>query len=452
MISLFEHGIAALPENLDARKLEGYLARVWEGRTNTENAVSENDVAELDNTTTFYQQPFFHFGQNHYVKARNYVGFVQLGEHILNIQPKIFADRSDLDSAARVRHLIYWLSYSQRTWFPFSEADLDETAVDSFPEALLYVFARQTLHLLTTQPSARYETVEEALPYFRGRLLTGEYARNWAQGQQHILPSEHDVVQYDSLLNRIIKFVTRKLLTLTQLPETVGLLRNILFVLDEVRDEPLITRADCDRIVLNRYFGDYGRCLDRCRLFLSDTAHQSGSDSLQHLCFLVPMERVFEDFLAGFMQENFSDRFQIAISSTDFLAKNEAQCPVFQIKNDLLLKEGKATRLIIDFKYKNFHPSKADGPKYGISQTDLYQMLAYAVRRNCTDVLLLYPGFSAVPVAFDESPICFNIESEFFNGKMVRIAAARVDIANVSLEHLKNTLQKRLEYLLLKIL
>ncbi len=202
-------------------------------------------------------------------------------------------------------------------------------------------------------------------------------SRTGAQGQPHLVPSEHSSFQYDSLLNRIIKFVTRKLLTLTHLPETTNLLHNILFVLDEIADEPLITRADCDRISLNRYFGDYSRCLDRCRFFLSDTIHQSGVESLQHLCFLVPMERIFEDFLAGFMQENFSDRFQIAVSSTDYLAKNQDQRPVFQIKNDLLLKVKNETQLIMDFKYKNFDPSTTDDPKHGISQTDLYQMLAY---------------------------------------------------------------------------
>lgn len=222
-------------------------------------------------------------GKNRHLKARNYVGFVQFGEHLLEVQPNIFADRPDLDPAARVRLLMHWLSYGQRTWFPFSEADLDETAVDSFPEALLYVFARQTLHLVVTRPNERYEIVEEALPYFRGRLLPDAYVRHWAQGQPHVLPTEHGSFQYDNLLNRLIKFVTRQLLTLTQLPATAALLRNILFVLDEVVDEPLLTRADCDRIALNRFFGDYARCLDRCRLFLSDTTHQAGADPL-HSC------------------------------------------------------------------------------------------------------------------------------------------------------------------------
>ncbi|MCY7327546.1 MAG: McrC family protein [Saprospiraceae bacterium] len=447
MMALVEHGTAVLPENLDIRQLESYLAQVWESRVHAGNTLPERELEEVNNDTAFYQQPFFYFGPTRQVKARNYVGFVQFGEHSLEIQPKIFAQRPDLDAAARVRHLIHWLSYGQRTWFPFSEADLDETAVDSFPEALLYVFGRQTLHLVLAQPSAQYQIVEEALPYFRGRLLTDAYIKNWAQGQQHVVPSEHSSFQYDNLLNRIIKFVTRKLLTITRLPETMGLLRNILFVLDEVADEPLLTRADCDRVSLNRYFGDYSRCLDRCRLFLSDTAHQSGTESLPQLCFLVPMERVFEDFLAEFMRENFSDRFQIAISSTDFLASNQDKRPVFQIRNDLLLKSGNDTQLIIDFKYKNFDPSAADDPKRGISQPDLYQMLAYALRRNCAQVLLLYPGFSATPLAFDEPPVYFTIESDFFPEKSVRIAAARVDITSTSFEQLRNGLRARLDYL-----
>ena len=351
MTSFYEHGLAALPENLDLRPLESYLARVWESRASVSQAAPERDPEEEDEEEPFYQQPFFYFGQNRHLKARNYVGFVQFGEHLLEVQPKIFADRPDLDPAARVRLLMHWLSYGQRTWFPFSEADLDETAVDSFPEALLYVFARQTLHLVVTRPNERYEIVEEALPYFRGRLLPDAYVRHWAQGQPHVLPTEHGSFQYDNLLNRLIKFVTRQLLTLTQLPATAALLRNILFVLDEVADEPLLTRADCDRIALNRFFGDYARCLDRCRLFLSDTTHQPGAGPLQQLCFSLPMERVFEDFLAAFIRENYRGSWQIAVSSTDFLAKNQADHPVFQIRNDLLFTAGNEVRLIVDFTF-----------------------------------------------------------------------------------------------------
>ncbi|MBK6989184.1 MAG: hypothetical protein IPH33_13750 [Bacteroidetes bacterium] len=55
------------------------------------------------------------------------------------------------------------------------------------------------------------------------------------------------------------------------------------------------------------------------------------------------------------------------------------------MRNDIYIDE----LLIIDTKYKI--RSNDDGLKAGVSQSDLYQMVSYAIRRNCKNVLLLYP-------------------------------------------------------------
>jgi len=62
----------------------------------------------------------------------------------------------------------------------------------------------------------------------------------------------------------------------------------------------------------------------------------------------------------------------------------------FQLKPDLFLKtENKS--LIADTKYKIVYSDEKD-PKKGISQTDLYQMLAYAVRFDIDEIILFYPN------------------------------------------------------------
>ena len=47
---------------------------------------------------------------------------------------------------------------------------------------------------------------------------------------------------------------------------------------------------------------------------------------------------------------------------------------------------------IIDTKWKMLNPEE---PKYDISQSDIYQMFAYATQYQCQDIILLYPYHNA---------------------------------------------------------
>jgi len=55
----------------------------------------------------------------------------------------------------------------------------------------------------------------------------------------------------------------------------------------------------------------------------------------------------------------------------------------FLLKPDITTNCGDSMRVIIDVKYKNAGKN--------VSQVDIYQMLAYAVRYNCENIYLVYP-------------------------------------------------------------
>ena len=46
--------------------------------------------------------------------------------------------------------------------------------------------------------------------------------------------------------------------------------------------------------------------------------------------------------------------------------------------------------------------SRIDDPKQGVSQTDVYQLMAYSQLYGCRDVMLLYPHHGDLPT----EPIC----------------------------------------------
>ena len=59
------------------------------------------------------------------------------------------------------------------------------------------------------------------------------------------------------------------------------------------------------------------------------------------------------------------------------------------MKPDIVLQRGDRT-LILDTKWKRLIPEAQD-PKRGISQADVYQMMAYAAAYGASAVVLIYP-------------------------------------------------------------
>ena len=68
---------------------------------------------------------------------------------------------------------------------------------------------------------------------------------------------------------------------------------------------------------------------------------------------------------------------------------------VFQTKPDILIKQGSRCVHIIDTKWKRISP-RVDDPKQGISQADVYQMMAYGQIYQCPKLTLLYPHHNAL--------------------------------------------------------
>src|SRR5262249_16067728 len=79
--------------------------------------------------------------------------------------------------------------------------------------------------------------------------------------------------------------------------------------------------------------------------------------------------------------------------ATFFLARSKDKS-LFHTRPDIAFRDGeKRFPLLIDTKYKRL--DEADR-KQGVSQSDFYQMHAYAYRYSCRRVILLYPQMSGM--------------------------------------------------------
>jgi 5-methylcytosine-specific restriction enzyme subunit McrC len=219
----------------------------------------------------------------------------------------------------------------------------------------------------------------------RGKLLTDPYMQQQlATGQWQKLQTRYAALQYDNGFNRLVKYVATQLLPLAS-RKSIQPLESVLFLLQEVSEQEFFL-SDMDTIHVNRLYEDHQEILQMCRFFLASEALCPPGQEGMYFSFLVPMERVFEYFVAGFLRHHFP-QIQAKVQSRSYLATWQGS-PVFQIRNDIWIP---ATNIILDTKYQLLNHD-LEHLRKDINQADLYQMLAYAVRRNSTQVHLLYPG------------------------------------------------------------
>lgn len=420
MINLFEYrNKVEIQDSMEG--LEGFLDVIWNNREkNSFYSDSRNDKIE---SQRFLQ--FIHKSKE--LKSTKYVGVIHYQGNKINLLPKIFFESERAYSTNEVNqiqnHLLWWLSYCRKIKFPNYQTSLGRSKSDFF-EVIIYLFSKYTRELLNSSIYQQYEEVNKELSFIKGRLNINAYINeNLSKGKWHKLNCTYDAFVFDNEFNRIIKYVTTLLFNVTSSQDNKKNLREILFILDEVSDERA-TAEECSRITFNPMFGEFETVRDYCQLFLNNCVSFDYKNDLKLFAFLLPMEYVFEDFIFGFIDKELNEVSAKAQRGDISLDKGKH----FRLKPDLWLKTPEKS-LIADTKYKIVYSDEAD-PKKGISQTDLYQMLAYAVRFEVEEIILFYPNTIAQG---QEKQTELKIVDELADGREVTIMAYQLPIINRSL-------------------
>lgn len=417
MINLFEYqNKVDIQDSFEG--LEGFLDEIWNSREkNSFYSKNANDKIE---SQRFLQ--FIH--KSNELKSNKYVGVIHYEGNKINLLPKIFFDSEKDYSTNEVNqiqnHILWWLSYCRKIKFPNYQTSLGSAKSDFF-EVLIYLFSKYTRELLNSSIYQQYQEVNRELSFIKGRLNTNQYINeNLSKGKWHKLNCSYDAFVFDNEFNRIIKFVTTLLFNVTSSQDNKKNLREILFILDEVSDERA-TAEQCSRISFNPMFGEFETVRDYCQLFLTNCISFDYKNDLKLFAFLLPMEYVFEDFIFGFIDKELEKVTAKAQRSDTYLDEGKA----FNLKPDLWLKT-EHTSLIADTKYKIVYSDEKD-PKKGISQNDLYQMLAYAIRFEVDEIILFYPNTIKQG---QEEETELTIKDALANGKEISIRAFQLPLIN----------------------
>ena len=419
MINLFEYE-NKVPFKDDFDGLELFLDDIWKNREKN-SFYSDNEEDKIE-SQRFLQ--FLHKSKE--IKSNKYVGVIHYNGQKINLLPKIFFDPTQDCSSNEVHqiqnHILWWLSYCRKIKFPSYQASMGSAQSDFF-EVLIYLFSKYTRELLNSAIYQQYEEVSEELPFIKGRLNVNQYINeNISRGNWHKLNCTYDAFVFDNEFNRIIKYVTTILFNVTSSADNKKNLREILFILDEVSDERA-TAEQCSRITFNPIFGAFETVRDYCQLFLNNAVSFDYKNDLKLFAFLLPMEYVFEDFIFGFIEKEIPSINAKSQRSDTYLDEEG----VFKLKPDLFLQTSERS-LIADTKYKIVYSADKD-PKKGISQNDLYQMLAYAVRFEVDEIVLFYPNTIVGDQNYKAQLI---IKDKWAEGKEINIKAFQLPILDKS--------------------
>lgn len=374
--SIYEYGISVKVPNRSV--LERFLISI-RGEFNNFREINEE-----------YQKQYFLSFDGSLARAKNYCGFIYTPEVQIDIWPKLFDGFLPTDECKSIyiQHILYWLSYCTKWKFPFLKNSLNSIEITDFPEIIINLMASEILRTISEQPIALYEDVQMSLQNPKGRINFRRYlSKGFVSGNHHILECDYTPFQFDNSLNRIIKYVARVLERRAKHKDTLFKLGEILFILNDVSDVSCSV-YDLDKIRLNSHYSDYEPIIETCRIVLNQLFYNSGSYEQPHWCLLLPMELIFEDFIAGFIKDNFKGWKVEYQKSNKYLVENPS---AFQMQHDIYLTKGD-THIIVDTKYKTREAIDLASAKKGVAQSDMYQMLSYAYRRGCKNVLMLYPN------------------------------------------------------------
>lgn len=333
-----------------------------------------------------------------YVEAKQMVGVLSSAGCSLEILPKVDPREPAEDAPTVRRRLVALLDLAlDLNIGRGNHATLSRDA-DSLLEILIRDFAERLLGQVRRGMPRRYLACEEDLATLRGSLdITRQFTLNVARPDR--LACRYDVLSSDIPLLQIMKASVIFLAKFTRLPSTRRLLDELRYAFDDISELPL-SALPWDRVQIDRTNQRWEEIFKLSRLLLGrsfqSTSQSSGAPD--GISLLFPMNDLFEAAVANTMKRAVSGS-DLSVTSQggfrsclgDWRADEITDGRHFQTRPDIIVRREDEIVAIIDTKWKELR-SKIGDPKRGISQADVYQMMAYSRIYRCDRLMLLYPA------------------------------------------------------------
>lgn len=326
------------------------------------------------------------------LRARGVVGVIAAEGVMLEILPKI--DVAAPDERARTgvvrRRLIYMLSVALDLRIEAGEISNHDFQHETLLEILIRLFTVKHVNAMRQGLPRRYIQQVDDLPSLRGRLDVTRQFTTLASSPQK-LACRFDVLSTDIALNQIMKAVVTKLSRIAQSSGNVRRLHELAFSYANVR-EIAVRKLRWDEAVIDRTNVRWQQLLNLAKLILNASYQTTSMGQSTGFSLLFEMSMLFEEFITRMLRRAVvgMDLRIIAQGGRLYCLETEEQRGLFQTRPDILVKRNGHIVQVIDTKWKRI-ATRIDDPKHGVSQSDVYQMLAYGRLYECPRLTLLYP-------------------------------------------------------------
>lgn len=313
------------------------------------------------------------------LKAGQVCGVITYRGRSLEILPKI--DGTGTESRLSLVRMLS-VAYDLRV----SEGELAQlqTQRKTLLELLIGLFAHRLTHAMKGGLQRQYLHHEEDLPFLRGSLDVGRQLSRRPVAAT-LLMCRFDELSENTPINRLLKATALRLFRVCRSSNTRRQLQSILDSFHSVANtnSPL-----SERIHLDRSAAAFSALIPLARLLLSGDWQNTTSGRSAGTALLFPMNILFEQYITKRAQQTLGREIVRKQHSKHHALRNQ----LFQLRPDLVF-EYDAGPVILDTKWKQL--DRKDPKKLGVSQSDIYQMLAYGHSYTTAEqkprLVLLYP-------------------------------------------------------------
>ena len=329
------------------------------------------------------------------LRARGVVGVLATPGCQLEILPKIEgAGESGVDDPTLRQRLIHMLAMARDIRIDVGVLTKLGWQRDTLLELLIRIYCGKLADAVRQGIPQQYTDQEDDLPTLRGHLDVTRQFSTLAVSPER-LACRFDARSPDIALNQVMRAAIGKLSRLAQAPDNQRALRELSFAYADISEvSPGALRWDL--IVLDRTNTRWRELLSLARLLLGDRHQKTSAGPIDGHALLFEMNILFEEYVARLLAR--------ALAGTDLSVSAqgghrdclfEGETGRFRTRPDLIVRQGSRIAMIIDTKWKRI--TRIDDPKRGVSQADVYQLMAYSQLYDCPHVVLLYPHHGGLP-------------------------------------------------------
>jgi len=341
----------------------------------------------------------------------NYVGVITTPcGYQIEILPKIvsYDNGDDASYLKHVRKKLFSMLHkvNKLSFKSFHNASL-EVFNKPLPDVLIRLFLDEVRLLIKKGIRNDYVSIRDETPFLKGRLQMAAQIRQ-PVGRKHLFQVEYDEFLPDRAENRLIHTALAKVAKWSRVIENQRLANELLFVFDDI-PQSKNTKQDFARwLDRDRSMVHYRGLKEWCELIINEESPFSLAGKQHGMSFLFPMNDLFEKYVGVVLRQQLNGEHELKEqASSKFLVErhgDDSDKSMFQLKPDFLIKakSGDTAISVLDTKWKVLK-SKDEDSKYGISQSDMYQLYAYGQKylNGTGDMFLIYPQSAnfKVPIA-----------------------------------------------------